>query len=146
MLEQTDLGRAVKLKASPLPHPTGSSALRPVGAREKDIFHDIWDTPCRLLYLSMSPLNINHTLIVNCRNHIHNTDIPPGLKKNFPIPPECGFTRHCDSSFRSGGKPLFTLIVPQTYFPRKKVFCSYHTVIVIVLIDMVILIKIGFQK
>jgi hypothetical protein len=43
--EQTDLGRTVKLKASP-PIPTGSSALQPVGAREKNIFHDFWDTPC----------------------------------------------------------------------------------------------------
>jgi WD40 repeat protein len=41
--EQTDLGRAVKLKASP-PNPTGSSTLQPVGAREKNIFHDFWDT------------------------------------------------------------------------------------------------------
>jgi hypothetical protein len=43
--EQTDLGYAVKLKASP-PIPTGSSTLRPVGARGKNIFHDFWDTPC----------------------------------------------------------------------------------------------------
>jgi hypothetical protein len=32
--EQTDLGCAVKLKASP-PNPIGSSVLRPVGAQEK---------------------------------------------------------------------------------------------------------------
>jgi hypothetical protein len=42
---QTDLGRAVKLKTSS-PNPTGSSALRPVGAREKNIFNNFWDTPC----------------------------------------------------------------------------------------------------
>jgi hypothetical protein len=35
--EQTDLGRAVKLKASP-PNLTGSTALRPVGARKNIYF------------------------------------------------------------------------------------------------------------
>jgi hypothetical protein len=39
----------------------------------------------RLLYLSMSSLNINHARIVNCGNHIHNMSIPPGLKKNTAL-------------------------------------------------------------
>jgi hypothetical protein len=96
----------------------------------------------------MSPLNINHTRIVNCGNHIHNTSIPTGLKKNFPIPLECVSPRFrdCDSYFRSGGRLCSPNCSTNTNFSQKKVFCSYHTVIKIVLIDMVILMKIGFRN
>ena len=43
------------------------------------------------LYFFISLWNINHCWIVNCGNHIDNTSIPPGLKKNFTLSPEWGF-------------------------------------------------------
>ena len=68
------------------------------------------------LYFFISPWNINHCWIVNCGNHIDNTSILQHWRRISPflvnvVSPRF---RDCDSFFISGGRPLFTLIVPHT--------------------------------
>ena len=102
-----------------------------------------------LLYFFISLWNFNHCWIVNCGNHVHNTSIPPGLKMNFALSPEWGFAtfQRLLFVFHFWRKtPVHSDCSTYSNLSWKESFSNCHAIVIVVLVHMLILIKIRFQK